>query len=108
MKILDCISKPKTKKSNSNKNNQRNVDLKAETLKMVRAIDVARVHGYDMNELLCYEIVSSSFFLNKEQYLRKADKSELVREYKQKKCNLSKFQQSLSSCERKVTIIDFM
>ena len=107
-KILDRIPKPKTKKSKTSKKDQKNVDLKAETLTLVRAIDVARVHGYDMKELLCYEIVSSSFFLTKGQYLRKADKSELVREYKQRKCNLSKFQQSFSSCERKVTIIDFM
>ena len=53
------------------------------------------------------EITSSSFFLTKEKYLRKADKSELIRECKQKNTP-SEFRESYLKCDRRVTLIDFM
>ena len=107
-KIFDCIPKPKTKKSKGHKEVDKDINIEAESLTMARTLDVARVHSYDIKKLFCYEIVASSFFLVKGQYLRKADKSEIIREYKQSKYNLSKFQQAFGTCERKVIVIDFM
>ena len=104
-KLFDRIQKPKILNV---KVKEPKVDLQAETLALVRVVDVARGQGYDVKELLSYEITSSSFFPTKEGFMRKADKSELIREFKDTQYSLSKFQELYETCERSVTVIDFM
>ena len=106
-KLFDRIQKPKILNVKV-KEDEPKVDLQAETLALVRVVDVARGQGYDVKELLSDEITSSSFFLTKEGFMRKADKSDLIREFKDTQYSLSKFQELYETCERSVTVIDFM
>ena len=71
-KLFDQIQKPKILNVKV-KEDEPKVDLQAETLALVRVVDVERGQGYDVKELLSYEVTSSSFFLTK-GFMRKADK----------------------------------
>ena len=62
---------------------QPKLDLAVEKLTTVRTLDVARAQGYDVKKLLSYEVTSISFFLMKEGFMRKAGKSELLKEFKE-------------------------
>ena len=44
----------------------------------MKYVDFARVRKYDLKKLLKYDIISTPFYLTKEQYLRKSSKSELA------------------------------
>ena len=48
---------------------EKKVDLRKETMKFCRKIDVARSTRYDIYKLLSYEILENSYFLTKESYL---------------------------------------
>ena len=51
----------------------------------IRNIDYARLRNYSLSDLLCYELMSTSFFLTQDDgYLRKSEKSELTREIEKK------------------------
>ena len=49
-----------------------------------KLIDYARLRNYDIRELLCHELTSTSFFLMQDGYLRKPAKSEFSREIENK------------------------
>ena len=59
---------------------EKKVDLRNETIKFFRKIDVARSRRYDIYKLTSCEILENSYFLTKESYLRKHAKHELVKE----------------------------
>ena len=70
-------------------------------------IDYSRVRNLDIADLLKHEIVSTSFYLNKDGELRKSPKSELARELKnllEKPCPIEIHDSDLKS----VVVIDFM
>ena len=70
-------------------------------------IDYSRVRNLDIADLLKHEIVSTSFYLNKDGELRKSPKSELARELKnllEKPCPIEIRDSDLKS----VVVIDFM
>ena len=48
----------------------------------MRTIDQARLRSYCIDDLLSYEIIPTSFYLTKDNYLRKGTKSELGKELK--------------------------
>ena len=52
------------------------VDLRKETMKFCKKIDVARSRRYEIYKLLSYEILENSYFLTKESHA----KYELVNE----------------------------
>ena len=58
---------------------EKKVDLRNETIKFFRKIDVARSRRYDIYKLTSCEILENSYFLTKESYLRKHAKHELVK-----------------------------
>ena len=80
VKISDVIPKFRKKKSNTHGSNI--VDLKKETVSFVRHIDFARLRMYNIQRLLQFQINSTSFFLTKDGYLRKSQKSQLAQEIK--------------------------
>ena len=47
--------------------------IKKERVAFMKYVDFARVHNYDLRKLLKYDIMSTPFYLTKEQYLRKAE-----------------------------------
>jgi len=49
-------------------------DIKKETIEFMRHIDIARMRNYDISYLLQHEITSTSFFLTKDDMLRKSQK----------------------------------
>ena len=85
---------------------------------MVRTVDVAHTQGYDVNKvlwyevtspsLLWYEVTSPSFFLMKEGFMRKAGKSELVKEFKENDLSYQMITESVDKYNKKITVIDFM
>ena len=44
----------------------------------MKYVDFAQVRKYDLKKLLKYDIISSPFYLTKEQYLPKSSQSELA------------------------------
>ena len=59
---------------------EKKIDLRKETMKFSRKIDVARSRQYDIYKLLSYEILENSYFLTKKIYLPKHAQHELVKE----------------------------
>ena len=57
-------------------------DVKKETINFLRIVDYSRLREFDVQYLLSYEIVSTSFYLTKDGSLQKSPKSELAREVK--------------------------
>lgn len=53
-------------------------DIQKDTNNALHIIDIARARGYDISQLLTYEITSNSYYLTKDGYLRKSLKSELT------------------------------
>ena len=50
----------------------------------MKQVDIARLRGYDIQELLKHEITSTSFYLTKDGVFRKSPKSELAQETKKR------------------------
>ena len=61
-----------------------------------------------MTNLLSYEITSSSFFLTTDGYMKKAAKSELVREIRVGEVSVQKVNESAAKYSKYVKVIDFM
>ena len=59
-------------------------DIQKENLKALKFIDYARLRNYNVEELLKYELASTSFYLTKDNLLRKTQKSELGRSLEEK------------------------
>ena len=64
------------------------IDIDKESLAALKHIDYARVRSYCVQRLLTYELADTSYFLTKDEFLRKPEKSELVREI-EKKVNIA-------------------
>ena len=78
-KLFDPIHKVHSKQSH--KAVSKSEAIKKETVTFMKYVDFARVRKYDF-KLLKYDIISTPFYLTKEQYLRKSSKSELAQEIK--------------------------
>ena len=82
-KIMDPITKVRKIRKHSAPNKK--IDIKKETITTIRYIDYARLRNYSISDLLCQELMSTSFFLTQDDgYLRKSEKSELTREIEKK------------------------
>ena len=104
VKLFYVIPKVRKKKSNTHASNT--VDLKKETVSFVRHIDFLRLRIYNIQRLLQFEITSTSFFLTKDGYLRKSQKSQLAQEIK----GLLPAPPEMVPTDRKqsMTVFDFM
>ena len=104
--LFDTI--PKTRKTAKKKTLQTVYDVNKETVKFLRNIDYSRLRNFDLGLLLKYGITPTSFYLMKDGFICKSQKSELARELKNR---LSK-QQILASLpltdHRRAVVIDFM
>ena len=78
VQLFDRI--PKMRKKDGMTNITKKIDVKKETINVLRTVDCARLRNYDIQELLQYELTSTSFFLTKDENLRKTTKSELMQE----------------------------
>ena len=74
---------PKNFKRKKESQTVKKIDIQKETLKALKYIDYARVRNYSIQDLLKYELASTSFYLTKENLLRKTQKSELMRSLEQ-------------------------
>ena len=79
-KLFDTI--PKTRLTTRKGKIWKAPDVKKETINFLRIVDYSRLREFDVQYLLSYEIVSTSFYLTKDGSLRKSPKSELAREVK--------------------------
>ena len=87
---------------------EKKVDLRNETIKFFRKIDVARSRRYDIYKLTSCEILENSYFLTKESYLRKHAKHELVKEIEKYLSQPSaKNIGQKENDSKEVTVIDF-
>ena len=75
--LNDTIPKMSSKKVNPV---SKRLDINKESLAALKQIDYARVRSYCVQRLLTYELADTSYFLTKDGFLRKPEKSELVRE----------------------------
>ena len=90
------------------KEQEKKVDLRNETIKFFRKIDVARSRRYDIYKLTSCEILENSYFLTKESYLRKHAKHELVKEMEKYLSQPSaKNIRQKENDSKEVTVIDF-
>ena len=88
---------------------EKKVDLRKETMKFCRKIDVARSRQFDIYKLLACEILENSYFLTKDNYLRKPDKRQLVNEIEKYLSKPSeKILKEKERYSKEVTVIDFM
>ena len=88
---------------------EKKVDLRKETMKFCRKIDVARFRQFDIYKLLSSEILENSYFLTKDNYLRKPDKRQLVNEIEKYLSKPSeKILKEKERYSKEVTVIDFM
>ena len=72
-KLFDPIHKVRSKQNH--KAVSKSEGIKKETVTFMKYVDFARVRKYNLKKLLKYDIISSPFYLTKEQYLRKTSKS---------------------------------
>ena len=77
IKLFDKIplKRKSTKNVSSSSSSTSKLDLKKETVSFMRMIDFARTRNFDIKDLLEYELSSTSFFLSKDGFLRKPQKS---------------------------------
>ena len=88
---------------------EKKVDLRKETMKFCRKIDIARSRHFDIYKLLSHEILENSYFLTKDNYLRKPEKHELVNEMEKYLSQPSdKIIKQKEIHSKEVTVIDFM
>ena len=105
--LKDTIPKMSSKKVNPV---SKRIDINKESLAALKHIDYARVRSYCVQRLLTYELADTSYFLTKDGFLRKLEKSESVREI-EKKVNIAS-NSTIPSLDKKnidgVIVIDFM
>ena len=106
VKLFDTIKNVTTLTTSDRKTQQKKPDLKKESLKFMRRLDIARLRGFDIQELLKHEITSTSFYLTKDHMLRKSPKSELAQEIKT--CLSTISEQVPFSEMSSAIVIDFM
>ena len=80
VKLFDPVTRTKVAMGSAELQTAR--DIKNETLALIRATDIARLRGYNLNLLLQHRLTWASFYLSKEKNFRKHDKSELLSELK--------------------------
>ena len=102
-KLFDVI--PKTRKVIKTVKGNAKIDLNKETVTLLRYIDYARIRNYSIENLFQYELTSTSFFLFKDGFPRKPDKSALGKDLK--KLVECPTKMPPPSCDQAV-IIDFM
>ena len=78
--MFDAI--PKTRSTTRKGKIWKAHDVTKETINFLRIIDCSRLREFDVQQLLSYEVVSTSFYLTKDGSLKKSLKSELAREAK--------------------------
>ena len=84
-------------------------DVKKETINILQTVDYSRLREFDVQHLLSYEIVKTSFYMKQDGRLQKSPKSEIVRELKNLlqesyPATVPKFEESLKA----MVVIDFM
>lgn len=105
--LFDKITKTKKTKQKSKKK-QVIYDVAKETVNFLRTIDYSRLRNFDLKLLLTYEITPTSFYLMKDGFIRKSNKSELTNELK-KQIPKKEILKSLPSTEnQRAIVIDFM
>ena len=104
-KLLDTI--PKTRKSTKVKETNVKLDVKKETVAFMRNVDYARLRGFNIRNLLQYELATTSFFLTKDGFLRNPQKAELVTETK-KLFNGEFIDVLPPMTDQRMVVIDFM
>ena len=57
-----------------------NCDIKADSIKFLKMIDIARERNYNLRGLLTYKLTVVPFFLFKDGFMKKAVKSALFKE----------------------------
>lgn len=82
----------------------RSFDASKETSSAQRIIEIGRERGYSIDNLLTYELTSTSFFLTKDGELHKTNKSELVHEIETCLGDTSNQSAPPTTC----TVFDFM
>ena len=105
VKLFDEI--PMTRKTKKMGKNWKPPDVNKETVHFLWMIDYSRLRNLDIADLLKHETVWTSFYLTKDEELRKSPKSELARELKnllEKPCPVEIPDSDLKS----VVVIDFM
>ena len=103
--IFDNI--PKTRISTKLSTKKNKSDIIKETANFMRNINYARLRYYNIANLLKYGMTSTSFYLTKDDFLRKPTKSELATEVK--KPLKEKILSELSKSPEKVmVVVDFM
>ena len=55
-------------------------DVRKETMQFCKNVDITRTRKYSIHKLLSFEMCETSFFLTKDGYISKTNKSELTRE----------------------------
>ena len=102
--LFDLISFKKNKTKNKRK--KKIIDMTKVHAEFTRTIDIARVRGYSVRNLLSYELTTPSHFrTTKEGFLTKSAKSELLEFVRKQQILESNF--TPSSNERAI-IVDFM
>ena len=84
IKLFDEIPlmRKSTKNVSSPSSSTSNFDLKKENVPFMGMIDFARTRNFDIKDLLEYESSSTSFFLSKDGFLRKLQKSGVLTQIK--------------------------
>ena len=105
-KLFDTIPKMSIKEGSTT---YKRTDINKVSLTSLKYIDYARLRGYSVEKLLSYKLVDKSLFLTKDDYLRKSEKSELVRELEKKLATASPISVPFDNTnESSVIVIDFM
>ena len=81
--------------------------IEEETVTFLRTVDYARLRGFNLEYLMTHEIVATSYYLTKDEELRKSPKSKFARELKnlfEKPCPTNVPETSLKTA----IVIDFM
>lgn len=101
--LFDKISLGPSKKKEVKKKDKDN--LSKDQNEFTRKIEIARSRGYSVSSLLQYEMTDTSYFLTKDGYLTKPDKSDLLGLLRTRNILVNDYQFTPS---RRVTVFDFM
>ena len=102
-KLFDVIPSHRMKKKKVKA--EKPVDLNKVRTDFARIIDIARCRGYNVRNLLSYEITTTSYFLTTESYLRKATKSEFLSLLRTRQIPIREYS---SGDHRTISVIDSM
>ena len=102
-KLCDVIPSHRMKKKKAKA--EKPVDLNKVRADFARIIDIARCRGYNVRNLLSYEITTTSYFLTTESYLRKATQSEFLSLLRTRQIPIREYS---SGDQRTIGVIDFM